>query len=138
MSTSGLPGRRSPTRPRASMTPSNAFTPFPRIKQNTDPHRLIRQQSKMLKCAGNEDIITMKADDTGDVVTLCSSLPVSRHPSPRPTIVWVSSRAQLDASPMSQRAVGEPRSGIPTRRGAPDRVTGSPSRDLFGFLTNKK
>jgi hypothetical protein len=29
----------------------------------------LRLQSKMLKCAGNDDIITMKADDNGDVVT---------------------------------------------------------------------
>ena len=26
-------------------------------------------QAKMLKCAGNDDIITMKADDQGDTVT---------------------------------------------------------------------
>ena len=34
-----------------------------------------KQQSKMLKCAGNEDIITMKADDTGDVVTFMFESP---------------------------------------------------------------
>lgn len=29
----------------------------------------------MLKCAGNDDIITMKADDTGDVVTFMFESP---------------------------------------------------------------
>ena len=32
----------------------------------------------MLKCAGNEDIITMKADDTGDVVTFMFESPGKR------------------------------------------------------------
>ncbi len=29
----------------------------------------------MLKCSGNDDIITMKADDTGDVVTFMFESP---------------------------------------------------------------
>ena len=37
--------------------------------------RASRPQSKMLKCAGNDDIITMKADDTGDVVTFMFESP---------------------------------------------------------------
>lgn len=32
-------------------------------------------QAKMLKCAGNDDAITMKADDTGDVVTFMFESP---------------------------------------------------------------
>ena len=40
----------------------------------------------MLKCAGNEDIITMKADDTGDVVTSMFESPwYVPHPSPLPS-----------------------------------------------------
>jgi len=35
----------------------------------------LSNMSKMLKCAGNEDIITMKADDTGDVVTFMFESP---------------------------------------------------------------
>ena len=51
----------------------------------------IKLQSKMLKCAGNDDIITMKADDTGDVVTFMfespgESPPLSpTHPISEPT-----------------------------------------------------
>ena len=52
-------------------------------------------QSKMLKCADNEDIITMKADDAGDVVTFMfespGTLPIAtrtsratRDPEPGP------------------------------------------------------
>lgn len=37
--------------------------------------RFSKKQSKMLKCAGNDDIITMKADDTGDVVTFMFESP---------------------------------------------------------------
>lgn len=33
------------------------------------------KQSKMLKCAGNEDAITMKADDAGDVVAFLFESP---------------------------------------------------------------
>lgn len=36
---------------------------------------LSTEQSKMLKCAGNDDIITMKADDAGDVVTFMFESP---------------------------------------------------------------
>jgi hypothetical protein len=36
---------------------------------------VIPPQSKMLKCADNEDIITMKADDAGDVVTFMFESP---------------------------------------------------------------
>ena len=32
-------------------------------------------QAKMLKCAGNDDAITMKADDAGDVVTFMFESP---------------------------------------------------------------
>ena len=42
----------------------------------------------MLKCAGNEDIITMKADDTGDVVTFMFESPgtfPTLLPSPAPS-----------------------------------------------------
>merc|ERR1711935_992591 len=35
----------------------------------------LSNMSKMLKCAGNDDIITMKADDTGDVVTFMFESP---------------------------------------------------------------
>lgn len=31
--------------------------------------------AKMLKCCGNEDIITMKAEDTADTVTFCFESP---------------------------------------------------------------
>lgn len=34
-----------------------------------------RAQAKMLKCAGNDDAITMKADDAGDVVTFMFESP---------------------------------------------------------------
>jgi hypothetical protein len=37
----------------------------------------------MLKCAGNEDIITMKADDTGDVVTFMFESPGTFPTPPR-------------------------------------------------------
>ena len=33
------------------------------------------KQSKMLKCAGNDDAITMKADDAGDVVAFLFESP---------------------------------------------------------------
>lgn len=39
-------------------------------------------QSKMLKCAGNDDIITMKADDNGDTVTFMFESKGAR-PGPR-------------------------------------------------------
>ena len=29
----------------------------------------LNNMTKMLKCAGNDDIVTMKAEDNGDVVT---------------------------------------------------------------------
>lgn len=32
-------------------------------------------QAKMLKCAGNDDAITMKADDAGDTVTFMFESP---------------------------------------------------------------
>ena len=48
-----------PRKPRADRSASFVFTP----------------QSKMLKCADNEDIITMKADDAGDVVTFMFESP---------------------------------------------------------------
>jgi len=40
--------------------------------------------SKMLKCAGNDDIITLKADDKGDSVTFMFESPSKCWPSLRP------------------------------------------------------
>jgi len=54
---------------------------------------VIPPQSKMLKCADNEDIITMKADDAGDVVTFMFESP-GTSPIARRT-----SRATRDPEP---------------------------------------
>ncbi len=43
------------------------------------PHRLaglnLNNMNKMLKCAGNDDVITMKADETADVVSFVFESP---------------------------------------------------------------
>ena len=40
----------------------------------------LNNMAKMLKCAGNDDIITMKADDNGDVVAFVFESPSERGP----------------------------------------------------------
>jgi hypothetical protein len=54
---------------------------------------VIPPQSKMLKCADNEDIITMKADDAGDVVTFMFESPGTS------SIARRTSRATRDPEP---------------------------------------
>jgi len=46
-----------------------------RCDRNLSMGMNLANMSKMLKCAGNDDIITMKADDTGDVVTFMFESP---------------------------------------------------------------
>lgn len=46
-----------------------------RCDRNISMGMNLTNMSKMLKCAGNEDIITMKADDQGDVVTFMFESP---------------------------------------------------------------
>ena len=80
-----LPG--APTSPRTSPTiESHRTRAEPGLLPPPNPPR--PSQSKMLKCAGNEDIITMKADDTGDVVTFMFESPgtfPTLLPSPAPS-----------------------------------------------------
>jgi hypothetical protein len=66
-----------PRKPRADRSASFVFTP----------------QSKMLKCADNEDIITMTADDAGDVVTFMFESPGT------PPIARRTSHATRDPEP---------------------------------------
>jgi proliferating cell nuclear antigen len=46
-----------------------------RCDRNVTMGMNLTNMSKMLKCAGNDDIITMKADDDGDVVTFMFESP---------------------------------------------------------------
>jgi proliferating cell nuclear antigen len=48
---------------------SNAFDPF-RCDRNLSLGVNLGSFSKILKCAGNEDVITIKAEDEGDVLQL--------------------------------------------------------------------
>merc|ERR1711935_893484 len=53
---------------------NNGFEHY-RCDRNMTMGMNLSNMSKMLKCAGNDDIITMKADDTGDVVTFMFESP---------------------------------------------------------------
>ena len=65
------PGARAPARPPPPPTaPSHSRGAPP---PSSPPAR--KQQNKMLKCAGNDDIITIKADDNGDAVTFMFESP---------------------------------------------------------------
>jgi len=58
----------------AMMLRSDGFEHY-RCDRNMTMGMNLTNMSKMLKCAGNDDIITMKADDDGDVVTFMFESP---------------------------------------------------------------
>mmetsp|Transcript_4162 Transcript_4162/g.8563 ORF Transcript_4162/g.8563 Transcript_4162/m.8563 type:complete len:224 (-) Transcript_4162:589-1260(-) len=58
----------------AMLLRSDGFEHY-RCDRNMTMGMNLTNMSKMLKCAGNDDIITMKADDDGDVVTFMFESP---------------------------------------------------------------
>jgi hypothetical protein len=84
---------RAPSRPRP-------VRPHRDYAADDAPRSLFRSslaQSKMLKCAGNDDIITMKADDAGDVVTFMFESPGATLPSVLRVAPDISRRARRTA-----------------------------------------